>query len=248
MTTSRTQNDTLLSDTFALAKPIVAIIPAAGAGRRMGTHIPKQYLTIGEKTVLEHTATQLLAHPLIEELIIVISKDDPYFTQTTLAHHPKIKTAIGGQERADSVLAGLNATDAHWVMVHDAARPCVRLEDIDQLIKHALSSKDGAILASPVRDTMKRATTAQCIQHTESREQLWHALTPQMFQRADLQYCLTTALLKNAQITDEASAMEFMGKSPLLVQGHSDNIKITLQEDLPLATFLLSQQANKVTQ
>ncbi len=235
-------NKTHPSDSpFLAPNSLVAIIPAAGSGLRMNSALPKQYLRLGEKTILEHTAQHLLSHPLIKELVIVISPNDSYFAASGLNKNPQITQAIGGQTRAESVLAGLKATEAKWVLVHDAARPCLRQQDLDALIKAALSHPDGALLATPVKDTMKRADTKSCILSTESREQLWHALTPQMFKRLDLLQALEKALSQDAIITDEASAMEWCNKRPLLVQGHADNIKVTLAEDLALAEFILSR-------
>ncbi|PKF51677.1 2-C-methyl-D-erythritol 4-phosphate cytidylyltransferase [Enterovibrio nigricans] len=222
---------------------VVAIVPAAGVGKRMQAECPKQYLTIGTKTILEHTVHYLLAHGKISKVVIVIGADDVYFKTTSLASDNRVIVAMGGAERADSVLAGLHATDAEWVMVHDAARPCVRHDDIDALIETATSHVHGAILAAPVRDTMKRASPDDNIDHTVCREALWHALTPQMFKREQLLDSLTAALEKSLAVTDEASAIELAGGSPALVVGHADNIKVTQPEDLALATFFLSQRA-----
>lgn len=235
-------NTTHLIDTpFLASESLVAIIPAAGSGQRMKSALPKQYLHLGEKTLLAHTADNLLSHPLIKELVILTSQDDTYFATLPLNENPRITRAIGGQTRAESVLAGLKATQAEWVLVHDAARPCLRHQDLDALIKAGFSHPDGALLATPVKDTMKRADAKSCILYTESREQLWHALTPQMFKRLDLLQALEKALNEGATITDEASAMEWCDKRPLLVQGHADNIKVTLPEDLALAEFILSR-------
>lgn len=229
-----------LDSPFLEPDSLVAIIPAAGSGQRMKSAVPKQYLRLGEKTILTHTAENLLSHPLINELVVVISQDDTYFAASALNKNPSVIHAIGGQTRAESVLAGLKATKAKWVLVHDAARPCLRHQDLDVLIAAAVNHPDGALLATPVKDTMKRADANSCILSTESREQLWHALTPQMFKRLDLLQALEKALSEGATITDEASAMEWCNKHPLLVQGHADNIKVTLPEDLALANFILS--------
>ncbi len=227
---------------FPLSEKFVVIIPAAGVGKRMGASLPKQYLTIDGKTVLEHTAHRLLTHPRVKRLVIVINKDDDYIHQTDLAKHDKILLTFGGKERVDSVLAGLQATHADWVMVHDAARPCVRHEDIDVLIRAASECPDGAILATPASDTMKRSQNDLRISGTESREHLWHALTPQMFHRHFLLQAIEQGMKNNVNITDEASAVESVGANPKLVHGHKDNIKITHPEDLALAGFILSQQ------
>lgn len=222
---------------------VVAIVPAAGVGKRMRAAQPKQYLTIDGKTLLEHTVHCLLAHPSVSQVVIAISADDGYFASTSLGQDTRVVVTIGGKERADSVLAGLNATHAEWVMVHDAARPCVRHEDIDALIAAAVTHPHGAILATPVRDTMKRGNSDGNIETTVCREQLWHALTPQMFRREQLLGALETALHQDLNVTDEASAIELAGGEPKLVAGHADNIKVTQPEDLALATFFLAQRS-----
>ncbi|GAB2641924.1 2-C-methyl-D-erythritol 4-phosphate cytidylyltransferase [Vibrio panuliri] len=224
---------------------IVAIVPAAGVGSRMKANMPKQYLTIGQKTVLEHTVDKLLAHPDIHKVVVAVTAGDPYFPELSIATHPDVVRVDGGQERADSVLSGLEYVAKHqlsdWVMVHDAARPCVREADINTLIEVSQAHAVGGILAAPVRDTMKRANSQQEIAHTVEREALWHALTPQMFRTIQLTRTLSDALAAGAIITDEASALEWAGLQPALVQGAADNIKITQPEDLALAEFYLER-------
>ncbi|MFK3661478.1 2-C-methyl-D-erythritol 4-phosphate cytidylyltransferase [Scandinavium sp. NPDC088450] len=222
---------------------ICAVVPAAGFGRRMQTECPKQYLSIGNKTILEHSVAALLAHPGVERVIIAISDGDVRFQQLPLAQHPQITVVEGGAERADSVLAGLRAAgDAQWVLVHDAARPCLHQDDLERLIALRETSHVGGILAAPVRDTMKRAEPGKdAIAHTVDRNDLWHALTPQFFPRELLFDCLTRALNEGAVITDEASALEYCGFHPQLVAGRADNIKVTRPEDLALAEFYLTR-------
>jgi 2-C-methyl-D-erythritol 4-phosphate cytidylyltransferase len=224
---------------------IIAVVPAAGVGRRMGADKPKQYLYLHGKTVLEHTVYKLLSHPLIDQVVVAVSAGDPYFEQLDLASDPRIIRVDGGQERADSVLSALKYIVSHqlafWVLVHDAARPCVRLQDISQLIVEVADHPVGGILASAVRDTMKRSDAQQNIAHTVDRTSLWHALTPQMFRTTELLSALESALRNGANITDEASAIEWTGRSPKLVTGRADNLKITQPEDLILAEFYLSQ-------
>ncbi|MBW3694108.1 2-C-methyl-D-erythritol 4-phosphate cytidylyltransferase [Vibrio sp. T187] len=223
---------------------VVAIVPAAGVGSRMKADRPKQYLSIQSKTILEHTVEKLLAHPSIEKVIVAVSDGDPYFPELGIARDLDVVRVSGGNERADSVLSALKYVSEHnmseWVMVHDAARPCLQASDIDKLIEAALPHSVGAILASPVRDTMKRGDQ-RGIKNTVERENLWHALTPQMFRSEALCSALIQALENKVAITDEASAMEWRGESPLLVAGRSDNFKITQPEDLALAEFYLSQ-------
>lgn len=223
---------------------VIAVVPAAGVGSRMKADRPKQYLTINGKTILEHTVEKLLAHPRVSQIVVAISDDDPYYPELPLTQNPQVIRVAGGSERADSVLSALDYIEKQqlgdWVMVHDAARPCVQLSDIDKLISMAMSHDVGAILAAPVRDTMKRGAQGQ-IDHTVERADLWHALTPQMFRAEPLWNVLSEALQQGVSITDEASAFEWKGFSPALVAGRSDNFKITQPEDLALAEFYLSQ-------
>lgn len=223
---------------------VIAVVPAAGVGSRMKADRPKQYLKINGKTILEHTVEKLLAHPQVSQIVVAISDDDPYYPELPLTQNPQVIRVAGGSERADSVLSALDYIEKQelggWVMVHDAARPCVQLSDIDKLISTAMSHDVGAILAAPVRDTMKRGAQGQ-IDHTVERADLWHALTPQMFRAEPLWNVLSEALQQGVSITDEASAFEWKGFSPALVAGRSDNFKITQPEDLSLAEFYLSQ-------
>ena len=226
---------------------IIAVVPAAGIGSRMQSGRPKQYLTIGHSTILEHSIASLLAHPAINRVIVALSPEDNYFQQLPLANDSRILPVIGGKQRADSVLAGLSSAErAAWVLVHDAARPCLAAEDLQRLLAISRHSRVGGILAAPVRDTMKRSEPGKdAIAHTVEREALWHALTPQLFPLALLRQCLTRALNEGATITDEASALEYCGYHPELVAGRSDNIKVTRPEDLALAAFYLTQLHNK---
>ncbi|PIJ50488.1 2-C-methyl-D-erythritol 4-phosphate cytidylyltransferase [Erwinia sp. OLTSP20] len=222
---------------------IIAVVPAAGIGSRMHCSSPKQYLSIGQQTIIEHTLAPLLAHARIGRVIVALSPDDLHFSTLPVSQHPRIMTVTGGQQRADSVLAGLQAASgARWALVHDAARPCLHPDDLARLLAITASSNVGGILAAPVRDTMKRAESGrQAIAHTVEREALWHALTPQLFPLALLRQCLQRALREGATITDEASALEYCGYHPELIAGRSDNIKVTRPEDLALASFFLSQ-------
>lgn len=220
-----------------------AIVPAAGVGARMKADKPKQYLKIQDKTILEYTLEKLLSHPYIDNIVVAVSPDDPYFDLLECSDSSKIIRVDGGSERSDSVLNALNYVVEHdlssWVLVHDAARPCVQLSDITTLIEEAIVHPVGAILAAPVRDTMKRADTLNDIQTTVDRSALWHALTPQMFRSGELKQALEQAVRSGTAITDDASAMECLGMSPRLVAGRMDNLKITQPEDLALAEFYL---------
>lgn len=223
---------------------VVAVIPAAGVGSRMQADRPKQYLTLNGKTILEHTIDALLQHPLIDDVIVAISPGDAYFDQYRLREKP-IRVVDGGKERADSVLNGLMSLGENdWALVHDAARPCIEESDISALLE--LMSSDnvsGGILATPVRDTMKRVRpSTNVISHTEDRDGLWHALTPQLFPATLLKRALQNGLSQGANITDEASAMELEGYKVAMVSGSPANIKITHPADLPLAEFYLKQK------
>ena len=229
-------------------KNIWVIIPAAGVGRRMGSDIPKQYLLLNNKPVIEHTINVFSSHDAISEIIVSISKEDEYWPSLNIGCCKPIHKVEGGKERCDSVLNGLKflqdiAKADDWVLVHDAARPCLRNEDLDLLLEELQQHEVGGILAVPVRDTMKRSVEkTNLIKETVDRDALWHALTPQMFRYKLLKDALETSLKNNKSITDEASAIELAGYQPVLVEGHSDNIKITRPEDLTLAAFYLRQQ------
>ena len=224
-----------------------AIVPAAGAGRRMGSDIPKQYLPLAGKTVLEHTLNKLAAIPGIEGIVLALGRDDPWWAKLKLDPGVPLRVVEGGQERVHSVFNAVaeifpELTDNDWLLVHDAARPCVRVDDMLRLIDAVASHPCGGILAAPVRDTMKRAAADGSIAETVDRSMLWHALTPQLFRAGLLHEALMAGLAYPERITDEASALESLGHSPLLVEAPSDNLKITRPEDLPLAEFYLRQE------
>lgn len=224
--------------------PLVVIIPAAGVGKRMKANCPKQYLKINQTTILEHTVTRLASHPMINKIIIALGAEDEYFAKTHLSEQAKVFVVDGGKERVNSVLAGLNIIEPDefpWVLVHDAARPCLALNDLDSLIDACLTANIGGILASPVRDTMKRGKD-DLIQATVERVDLWHALTPQMYPTTQLKTAIEQALDAQAVITDEASAIEFSGGKSQLISSSSENIKITHPDDLALAEFIINKQ------
>ncbi|MBV7438006.1 2-C-methyl-D-erythritol 4-phosphate cytidylyltransferase [Aeromonas sp. sif2416] len=220
---------------------LTAIVPAAGIGSRMGADCPKQYLQLAGQTILEHSLARLLSHPAITQVIVALAPHDGWFDALPVAADPRILRVEGGSERAYSVLNALHVASGDWVLVHDAARPCLCHGDLDKLIAAALTC-DGAILGSRVRDTMKRTDEQGNIVATVEREQLWHALTPQMFPTAPLRRALEEGLALGATITDEASAMERAGYPVRMVEGRADNIKVTRPEDLSLAGLFLDQQ------
>ncbi|WP_421143753.1 2-C-methyl-D-erythritol 4-phosphate cytidylyltransferase [Aeromonas dhakensis] len=220
---------------------LTAIVPAAGIGSRMGAECPKQYLQLAGMAILEHTLTRLLSHPAIGQVIVALAPHDRWFDTLAVAADPRILQVEGGAERAFSVLNALHVAQGEWVLVHDAARPCLTHSDLDRLIATAMAC-GGAILGSRVRDTMKRSDAAGNILATVEREELWHALTPQMFPTGPLMRALEEGLALGATITDEASAMERAGFPVRMVEGRADNIKVTRPEDLSLAGLYLQQQ------
>lgn len=224
-----------------------ALIPAAGRGLRFGGARPKQYLEIAGKPLLAHAMDALLAHPQVEGAVIALAADDPHWPGWTTRQGKPVITCTGGGERADSVLAALTAlpegvADDALLLVHDAARPNLHADDIDRLIAAAKACAEGAILAAPVRDTLKRADGDGRIAATEPRERLWRALTPQAFRRDLLRRALETAQADGVAVTDEAMAVERLGLHPRLVEGREDNLKVTTPADLALAAFLLENR------
>lgn len=226
----------------------IVIVPAAGVGKRMLANCPKQYLEINQQSILSHTVQRLLSHERIAKVVLVLSDNDDYFSQTDLVDNENIIRVSGGKERVDSVLQGLYALNSEknpWVLVHDAARPCVTHHDIDELIHQCVTNDMGGLLAAPVTDTIKQSEPAQALENkitTVDRSQLWHALTPQMYKSVDLIQAIERAQQKGLPITDESSAIELAGLSSQLVPASRENIKITRPEDLALAAFYLQQQ------
>lgn len=223
------------------------VIPAAGVGRRMGSAVPKQYLELNGRRVIDHTIERLLLHPAVDGLYLALSEEDHWWKDTEFADHPDLVRVPGGTERCHSVFNALEllrrrAQRHDWVLVHDAARPCIRRSDIDHLIEMLRSHDVGGLLGMPVRDTMKRTDAADRILETVERDRLWHAFTPQMFRFGVLSDALKAALDAGVLVTDEASAVEWAGLRPIMVEGHADNLKITRPEDLPLAAYYLDRQ------
>ncbi|MCK4839614.1 MAG: 2-C-methyl-D-erythritol 4-phosphate cytidylyltransferase [Desulfobulbaceae bacterium] len=224
-----------------------AIVPAAGIGRRMGSDTPKQYLPLHGKTIIEQTLLRLSQIDNINGIVVAIAEDDEWWPKLHIDCGKPVTVVRGGAERCHSVQNALQVlqtecADDDWVLVHDAARPCVRMSDIELLIKTLADHDVGGLLGVPVRDTMKRSDQKGCVTETVERECLWHALTPQMFRYASLSHSLDKALGDQFLVTDEASAIEHAGYVPQMVEGHGDNIKITRPEDLSLASFYLQHQ------
>ena len=227
-----------------------AVIPAAGSGRRMGSDRPKQYLSLAGRRVIEHTLARIAGHRAIAGTVVALSPGDPYWPEVALPQGERVERVDGGTERCHSVLNALArlaelGDEADWVLVHDAARPCLRVEDIDHLIGSLRDHPVGGLLALPVADTLKRGNDQAEVEQTVDRSHMWRALTPQMFRLGPLRRALGEALAQDKLVTDDASAMEQAGFRPLLVQGHGDNIKITHPADLALAELYLQQQARE---
>lgn len=223
-----------------------AVVPAAGVGKRMQADRPKQYLPLVGKTVIEHTLFRLLASGSFAAVAVAISVEDPYWPELEVSKHRKVITAPGGKERADSVLSALKslqgqAAEDDWVLVHDAARPCLTATDIHHQIETLKNDPVGGILALSSHDTLKHVD-GDTITTTVDRKHIWRALTPQMFRYGMLRDALQQTE-GNPAITDEASALELLGFKPKIVEGRPDNIKITRPEDLALAQFYMEQQA-----
>lgn len=227
--------------------PCWAVVPAAGVGTRMGAEIPKQYLPLEGATVIEHSLRRLAAHPAVRGIVVVLGADDPHWPRLKIDLAIPLITTEGGVERAHSVRNGLQRLDAmanprDWVLVHDAARPCLRRSDLDRLLSELATHSTGGLLALPAADTMKRTDARGNVIATVDRQHLWRALTPQMFRLQDLSRALTDALNQGRAVTDECSAMERYGHRPLVVEGHPDNLKITTPADLELARLYLREQ------
>lgn len=227
---------------------IWAVVPAAGRGARFGGQMPKQYLQVAGRPLLAHALDALLAHPRVAGAMVAVSADDAGWPGWSERLGKPVLRCTGGGERADSVLAALQALPpavaaTALVLVHDAARPNLARADLDRLIAAAGAGEDGAILAAPVRDTLKRADDAGRIAGTEPRERLWRALTPQAFRRAALTEALLRARDEGVPVTDEAMAMERAGLRPALVEGREDNFKVTTPADLDRFRFILSQRS-----
>lgn len=215
-----------------------AVIPAAGVGARMAADRPKQYLHLGGRTILEHSLDCFLDHPGLKGLVVSLAEDDPYWPDLASSRDPRIQRAPGGAERADSVLNALlhlhaqGASEDDWVLVHDAARPNLARSDLDKLLGELAHDPVGGLLAVPAKDTLKRADANGRVAETIDRSTIWQAYTPQMFRLGALHRALADSLVADVAITDEASAMEWAGQSPRLIEGRSDNLKVTRPEDL----------------
>ena len=224
-----------------------AVVPAAGRGSRFGGDVPKQYLDVAGVPLIGYALQALLAHGSVEGAVVVLAADDARWPGWTEIAGKPLLTCVGGDARSDSVLAGLAALPDgvradDFVLVHDAARPNLGAADLEQLLERGRTDPVGAILAAPVRDTLKRAGDDGGIDGTQPRDRLWRALTPQLFRRLQLARALESARDAGVEVTDESVAMERQGLRPLLVEGREDNFKVTTPADLARFAFELSQR------
>ena len=223
---------------------VVALLPAAGFGSRMGGTQPKQFQRLNERSVLECTIDRIRAVPAVSRIVLVVSQAE---LNEKRSFPRDVFLASGGHTRAQSVRNGLEyIRDAlghtAQVLVHDAARPCVRVADISRLIDEVGQSQHGGILAIPVHDTLKRTNENQQIVTTVDRDNMWRAVTPQLFPLEPLIDALDVAERDGIAVTDEASAMEYVGSTPCVVLSAQDNIKITVPDDMALARVILAAQ------
>ena len=225
------------------------IVPAAGIGQRMQAECPKQYLKLHHRLILDITLSRVLGSGLFDGCMVALNPRDHWWPDSASAGDERVQTCTGGAERSHSVLSALEAlagqaSDEDWVLVHDAARPCVHPHDLSNLVDTLVEHPVGGLLAAPVADTLKLTDGSRPpeVDSTVDRKRLWRAFTPQMFRFGALRRALEVCLQQGQAVTDESSAMEFAGYSPVLVEGRSDNIKITVPADLALAEFLLGQQ------
>lgn len=218
----------------------------------MGADVPKQYLSLQNSTVIEASLSGFLRHPQIAGVVVALQQEDQMWSDLNIATHKSIHTVVGGKTRALSVNSALNkvlemSKSNDFVLVHDAARPCLSYSDLDLLIQQLQQDKVGGILATPISDTIKHAKEIDAnieVSKTIDRANLWKALTPQMFRVAVLQKALNHCFENNIDATDEASAVEAIGLKVKMIEGRSDNIKITRPEDIQLAESILKQKAH----
>ena len=228
----------------------LAVIPAAGSGSRMGGTLPKQYLALGDRPLLYYAIARLCAHAAIERVCVILASDDQRFeTHDWKPFAAKLEPLyVGGVSRAATVLNALDRISGQvdaddWILVHDAARPCLSGPMLDRLIEEVGDDRSGGLLAVPVADTLKRASADRRSMRTESRTGLWQAQTPQMFRYDLLLRALRSCDLEQA--TDEAAAVEALGFQPKLVQADATNLKVTQAQDLALAELILNHAAGK---
>jgi 2-C-methyl-D-erythritol 4-phosphate cytidylyltransferase len=229
------------------SNPIWAILPASGTGNRMQGQLPKQYLQLGDKTIIEHTLDRLLSFDGIDGVILVLRSGDRDWQAIDYQSSKPLITTTGGELRQHSVFNGLlklleQGFDEPYVMVHDAVRPLVSHQDLRKLIEAAIDHNAGALLALPIADTLKQQDEDTNIERTVSRAGLWRAFTTQLFKAELLHRALEQVIEKDIEVTDDASAIEYLGMRPHLVECSAENIKITYPQDLLLARQILLHQ------
>lgn len=225
------------------------VIPAAGSGSRMQCDTPKQYLDVLGKKIIEHTIEVFIRSKHVQKVIVCLPENDSVFNSLTVSESPKVDVTAGGKSRAESVLNGLlaiEAADDDWVLVHDAARPCFTANLLNTLIEGLVDDAVGGIMAVRAKDTLKLSDSDSRINATVDRSTIWQAQTPQMFRFQLLKASLRAALSESVNITDEASALEWAGYKPKLIEGDARNIKVTTPDDLELVEFLLSRKASTI--
>ncbi len=233
---------------MANKRKVWAVVPAAGISLRMGTGLPKQYQIVLGMPVLHHTLARLCSSPSVTGVVVGINSSDKSWKKDPFIHVKMLGKYTGGEERADTVLAGLKflaaqqgAAETDWALVHDAARPCIMQQDIANLVEAAEFSQQGAVLGSTVSDTLKMTSDGTRIESTVNRAGLWKAFTPQIFPLAELVNAMEHARKQGISVTDESMAMEKLGTHATMVQGHNSNIKITIPADLDLAEIYLKE-------
>ena len=232
-----------------------AVIPAGGKGLRFGSQVPKQYMPVAGRPVLDHVLAAFLKPKVFKAVVVPVPPDDRWFDELALSDDGCVYSIQGGAERADSVQAGLDWIQAQgadaddWVFVHDAARPLITQLELHGLVDAIESSRcPGVVLGIPVADTLKRVDqispcpeeSDSCIAETVDRTGLWQAMTPQVFRLGELSDSLQAAKQSGLVVTDESQAMEANGRLPWLIRGRRSNIKLTYPEDLELIETLLS--------
>jgi 2-C-methyl-D-erythritol 4-phosphate cytidylyltransferase len=220
-------------------------MPAAGSGQRFGAPIPKQYLPLGSSTVIEHALAPFLADSRCLQIVVALDPADAHFTTLAPSRDARLRRVAGGARRCDSVrnaLQAITASPDSWVLVHDAARPCLSRRDLDALLQQASTDHTGGLLAVPLADTLKRGDETRHAIDTPARAGLWRALTPQMFRVDTLKRALAAAEAAGNEPTDEAQAIEWLGLRPLLVAGSPGNLKVTTSGDLSLAAAILARE------
>ena len=227
-----------------------AIVPAAGSGQRFGAELAKQFHSIGDKLVADHTLGRLLTISKLQKILVPCNPGAESWAQVSALKDQRVELLAGGAERVHSVLNGLRALaniagSDDWVLVHDMARPCVTSADINKLIEQLDGHAVGGILATPISDTLKKVTADNTITETLDRSDYRGAQTPQMFRYGLLVRALETMLEKQQVPTDEASAIEYLGEQAMIVEGRRDNIKITHREDLVIAQAIMGYQESE---